>query len=347
MKEKQPVPGEERSIPRVSSDPVVNLALDTLALDRQLIVFVNTKRGAESQAEKIASKLSSSDELRVLSEKVLGVLSAPTKQCKRLAACIRKGVAFHHAGLPAQQRELIEDAFRNRVVRVICATPTLAAGVDLPAFRVVIRDLKRYGGPWGMSWIPVLEYEQQAGRAGRPGKDPWGEAVCIAKDDRDAQVITEKYLLGEPEDLTSKLAVEPVLRTYVLSLVAGGFVKTTSELFDFFSRTLYAHQYGDLGRLRRILQRMIDLLREWEFLKDSSVMSDGFTSAADLSREDDELLVATPLGRRVSELYLDPFTAFHLIKFASFLVQAEECFCSSSLAVFLLGDASLSSCEVF
>lgn len=312
----EPKQAQSISIPHVVADPVVNIALDTFSKDRQLIVFVNTKRGAESQAEKIATKLQSTPELEALSEKILKALVQPTKQCKRLAAMVKRGAAFHHAGLHAKQRDLIEDAFRDKHLKAICATPTLAAGVDLPAFRVIVRDLKRYGGPWGMSPIPVLEYEQMAGRAGRPGKDPWGEAICIAKNDGDEEEIIETYINGDPEEIYSKLAVEPVLRTYVLSLVASKFVGTMDELQHFFSTTFYAHQYGDLDKLNAIIERVVTKLQDWGFIEGGleSSEQDDFVSASDLTVDKNELLKATILGERVSELYLDPYTAYHLIK---------------------------------
>jgi helicase len=337
------------------ADPVFSIAEDTFAKDRQLIVFVNTKRGAESQAEKIAGKQSSTEKLKALSEEALHALPSPTKQCKRLAYCLERGIAFHHAGLSSKQRDIIEEGFKQRVIKCICATPTLAAGVDLPAFRVVIRDLKRYGGNWGMTPLSVLEYEQMCGRAGRPGKDPWGEAICIAKDTHEQEEIRERYVKGEPEEIYSKLAVEPVLRTYVLSLVASEFIKDVPALFSFFDKTFYAHQYGHTEKLRSILHSMIEQLRTWEFLelaegegvekekenerkgkergeekrgegekeeRRRNTSKADFISAADLGQNytkkkgqeaSPELLCATVLGKRVSELYLDPYTAHHII----------------------------------
>ena len=316
----EPEPGATLKIDS-HKEPATAIARHTILNDdRQLLVFVNTKRGAESQAEKIAKTLTGTRKGKELAEQALHALSSPTKQCRRLATCLEKGVAFHHAGLHAKQRGIVEQAFREKHVKAICATPTLAMGVDIPAFRVVVRDLKRYGGPWGMTPIPVLEYEQMVGRAGRPGKDPWGEAICIARDDNQAEEVTNHYLHGDPEAIYSKLAVEPVLRTYLLSLVASEFITSRQDLYAFFSRTFYAHQYGDTAKLNRILDEMTRLLREWEFLKpgkdDEPAMADGFTSAADLARknEDDEPLEATKMGRRVSELYLDPYTAHHLLK---------------------------------
>ena len=119
-------------------------------------------------------------------------------------------------------------------MRIICCTPTLAAGLDLPAYRAIIKDLKRYGGSFGMVNIPVLEYLQMVGRCGRPKYDTKGEGICIAKTAPDKEYIFFKYVCGEPEAIYSKLAVEPVLRNYLLSLVATRFVSTDEEIMAFF-----------------------------------------------------------------------------------------------------------------
>ena len=170
-----------------TSDPVINAALDTIDINKQALVFVNAKRSAERVAEDISKKASLKNaELDSLSENILKVLSKPTKQCERLAACVKHGIAFHHAGLHSRQKDLVEDAFRSGVVKIICCTPTLAAGVDLPAFRAIIRDVRRFG-IHGMAHIPILEFLQMAGRAGRPKYDKFGEAIVIAQTESDKE----------------------------------------------------------------------------------------------------------------------------------------------------------------
>ena len=160
-----------------TGNAALDLALDTLNLGKQALVFANTKKSAEKTAEDIAGKIKTNNSsLDDLSAKILKALSSPTKQCQRLALCIKKGIAFHHAGLVAKQRELIEDNFKSGAIKIICSTPSLAMGVDLPAYRAIIKDLKRYGSR-GMAFIPVLEYLQMAGRAGRPKFDKSGEAM--------------------------------------------------------------------------------------------------------------------------------------------------------------------------
>jgi helicase len=295
-------------IPQRYGDPTINLVLDAIDKNNQSLVFVNTRRSAEAQAEKIAKQRTQRHD--DLADKILNVLSNPTKQCKRLAKCVRNGVAFHHSGLHHEQRTIIEDNFKQRTINCICATPTLAMGVDTPAFRVVLRDLKRFGGK-GMNWIPVLEYEQMSGRAGRPGFDDYGEAICVAKNSNQEEEIAERYLHGEPEEIVSKLAVEPVLRMYTLSLVASKFCTTTDELYAFFEDTFYATQYQDSRELHAIIDKMIDLLKEWEFVK-GETRQKGFVSANELGNASDEL-EATKIGERVSKLYLDPLTANYLI----------------------------------
>ena len=132
-----------------------------------MLMFLGTRRSAESTAEKISkavNKLLSADEkkeLEAISNKILNALQVPTRQCKREAECIKNGCAFHHAGLVNSQKTLIENAFRSNKIKIICATPTLAYGLNLPARRVVVRDFKRYGS----GWIPNLEWCQMAGRA--------------------------------------------------------------------------------------------------------------------------------------------------------------------------------------
>ena len=200
-----------------------------------------------------------------------------------------------------------------------------SAGLDLPAFRAIIRDTKRFGAR-GMTSIPVLEYEQMSGRAGRPGKEEYGEAIIIAGKEQDVPKHFAQYINGEIEDIYSKLAVEPVLRTYILSLVATGIINTRKELMDFFDKTFYAKQFGDLYKLHASLDKMSIALQEWGFLEDEqseeqkqekkAKKKNLFVNAVDLLKEEkkQEKLEATILGKRVSEIYLDPLTANQILE---------------------------------
>ena len=149
-----------KKISSETGNAALDLALDTIKLEKQALVFVNAKRSAEKVAEDISKQLEPQEKLEVLAEQVLKAIPKPTKQCERLAKMIQTGVAFHHAGLHHKQKELVEDNFRKGTIKIIACTPTLAYGLDLPAFRAIIRDLKRFG-PRGMAFIPVLEFLQK------------------------------------------------------------------------------------------------------------------------------------------------------------------------------------------
>jgi len=277
-----------------SGAPVIDLALDTIEKNKQALVFVNTKRSAEKCAEEISKKIKDVD-LSDLSEKARKALSRPTKQCERLAKCIKAGIAFHHAGLHSKQKDLIEANFREGKIKIICCTPTLAAGIDLPAFRSIIRDVKRFTSR-GMQPIPVLEYLQMAGRAGRPSFDSYGEAIILTASDAEKNSVYEKFVLGEPEDIFSKLAVEPVLRTYLLSLISTKVIQSEKEIYDFFGKTFWAFQFKDMDKLKKNINKMLKLLSDWQFIQ--------FL---------DNKYRATLLGRRIAELYIDPLTAHNFM----------------------------------
>lgn len=281
-----------------TKDNIVNLVLHTLQKDKQVLVFNNSKNSSEATAEKIAIAnkkfLKNPIELKQLSDKILKVLSPPTKQCRRLAKCVEGGAAFHHSGLVSKQRQLIEDNFKSGLIKVISSTPTLAAGLNLPAYKVIIKDYKRYSSR-GFNDIPVLEFLQMAGRAGRPGKETEGRAVLHVKSEDELSRVVPKYVFGKAEEIYSKLAVEPTLKMYVLSLISMDMINSREEIEKFFANTLYGEQFQDLDGLYFNIFRVIDALKKYGFVN-----------------QDDNYYTATKLGKKVSELYLNPDTA-HLI----------------------------------
>ena len=68
-----------------------------------------------------------------------------------------------------------------------------------------------------MQPIPVLEYKQMAGRAGRPRLDPYGESVLLARSYEELVLLFKNYIDAEAEDIWSKLGTENALKTHVLS----------------------------------------------------------------------------------------------------------------------------------
>ena len=286
---------------RGADRPTSALVRDTLRDGGSTLVFVNSRRNAESAAGRLGDVVApeldaaAQDELADLADEVRGV--SDTETSRDLADAVAQGAAFHHAGLAREHRTLVEDAFRDRLIKVVAATPTLAAGVNTPSRRVVVRDWQRYDGQaGGMQPLDVLEVHQMFGRAGRPGLDPYGEALLVANSHDELDELFDRYVDAEPEPVRSKLAAEPALRTHVLAAVATGFAPTRERLGEFLSGTLYASQTDDRAYLAEVADRVVDYLVANEFVE-----------------RDGESLSATRTGRLVSELYLDPMSAAEIL----------------------------------
>ncbi|MGB7544804.1 MAG: ATP-dependent DNA helicase [Methanothrix sp.] len=271
------------------------LVKDTLSQSAQILIFENSRKNAEAAASRLASLMPIDAATRELSSSILA--SGESETAVRLAGCVSRGVAFHHAGLLPEQRRLVEQGFRDSRIKVIASTPTLAAGLNLPARRVLIKSYKRYEYGKGMAPIPVIEYRQMAGRAGRPGLDPYGESFLMAKNSSEMKELFEHYINGSPEEIWSKLASESALRTHILSTVAAGFARSDSELKSFMATTFYARQQ-DPWQLDVTVEKVIG------FLKENGM----------IQPEDDGSLLPSKLGSLVSKLYIDPLSAVIMLQ---------------------------------
>jgi helicase len=196
--------------------------------------------------------------------------------------------------LESSQRRLVEQGFKDHRIKCIIATPTLAAGVNIPARRVIIRDLWRYDGNFGMTPIPILEYKQQAGRAGRPRYDTVGEAITIAKDSTQRDQIFYNYILADTEPIYSKLGNQSALRMHLLAAVATQFVHNSEEMYKFIQSTFYAYQTDEFT-IQREVDEAVEFLLNNQLIEEAS---NGF--------------ISTLFGSRTSSLYIDPLSAIRL-----------------------------------
>jgi helicase len=279
----------------VMKDEALALVKDTLSQSGQILIFENSRKNAEAAASRLCGLIPVDAGATEISQSILATGESET--ATRLASCVSCGVAFHHAGLLSEQRRLVEQGFRDNKIKVIASTPTLAAGLNLPARRVLIKSYKRYEYGRGMTPIPVIEYRQMAGRAGRPGLDPYGESFLMAKSLSEMKDLLEHYIHGTPEEIWSKLASESALRTHMLSTFAAGFAKNEPELKAFIATTFYAQQQ-DPWHLDVTLEKVLD------FLKDNGM----------IHGSDEGDLLPTRLGSLVSKLYIDPLSAVIMLE---------------------------------
>ncbi len=231
---------------------VFKILNDSLNESSQMLTFVSTRRFTESLAQNMSKKISKyipdgkREIFNNIAEDILDVPrrnnTQPTEVCYKLADCVKNGIAFHHAGLFDKQKEIIEEEFVNGNLLMITATPSLMYGVNLPSKNVVIRDYTRWTDQ-GQTNIPVFDYEQMSGRAGRPGFDTEGYSYLLAKTYDEAFNLDEYYVHGEIEVTNSKLIDnEDAVLKQIITQVSSGFAKDMDELVDFFNKTFYGFQ---------------------------------------------------------------------------------------------------------
>ncbi|WP_031008971.1 DEAD/DEAH box helicase [Streptomyces sp. NRRL F-5727] len=137
-----------------------------------------------------------SDQRLALSEKIAELLGEEHE----LTTMVIQGIAYHHGTIPQPVRHLLERAYRDGALRVLCATSTLSQGMNLPVKTVLVHSTWR-----NQEQIGVREFWNAAGRAGRAFQETEGHVVLIAKDAEDARKLRRRYL--------DKGNIEPVLST--------------------------------------------------------------------------------------------------------------------------------------
>ena len=234
------------------NDVIVKIVKKAIEDNSQALSFVSTRRFTESLATYVAKKIDKKttkeqkQKFKQVADKLLEVPkkkgSLPTTTCLKLAEAAEKGVVFHHAGLFNEQKEIIEDEFRKGNILMITATPSLMYGVNLPSKYVVIRDHTRWTSN-GPASIPVFDYEQMSGRAGRPQYDDVGYSYLVAKTMDEAFDLEARYVNGEIELTNSKLIDnKDAIYKQIIAQIASSLSKNLDDLNDFFGKTLYGFQ---------------------------------------------------------------------------------------------------------
>lgn len=234
------------------NDVIVKIVEKAIEDNSQALSFVSTRRFTESLATYVAKKIDKKttkeqkQKFKQVADKLLEVPkkkgSLPTTTCLKLAEAAEKGVVFHHAGLFNEQKEIIEDEFRKGNILMITATPSLMYGVNLPSKYVVIRDHTRWTSN-GPASIPVFDYEQMSGRAGRPQYDDVGYSYLVAKTMDEAFDLKARYVNGEIELTNSKLIDnKDAIYKQIIAQIASSLSKNLDDLNDFFGKTLYGFQ---------------------------------------------------------------------------------------------------------
>lgn len=269
-----------------------------LAEGHQALIFVSTRQDTHQAAEKLCEivrkyctyTLGPSEAIRLQEMK-------NRVENSRLKGCLPYGIAFHHAGLSAEDKALIEGGFRAGVIRILVSTSTLAWGVNLPARVVVVRDVEMYDPIQGNKDISPIDLLQMLGRAGRPGYDTKGKGYVIVPEERAAEY---KALLKDGKAIESML--EHGLAEHLNAEIAVGMVKSVRDAAEWLKTTFYYVRSQSMGQPPDVDALAAEKVRH--------LVSNGFV------REDSGVLSATPLGALTSDFYLKLETALLFKKHA-------------------------------
>ena len=251
------IPGDE--------DDILMICRERMLGGHSVLIFCPTKAWCEN----LASTLADTRVGFCIGESNSGVLDhhglvGVCEQLRRtqvgldhvLEKTLPGGVAFHHAGLTFEEREIIEGAFRKTLVKILVATSTLSSGVNLPARLVIVRT------PFFQrSLVDVLVYKQMVGRAGRKGVDEMGESILMCKPSERGKVLglfrstpkqVHSCLCSRANSKSAKstsMSGLAIMKRALLEIIANGVATTREEVQLYASCTLYfAELEADSGK---------------------------------------------------------------------------------------------------
>uniref|UniRef100_A0AC34F2T0 Uncharacterized protein n=1 Tax=Panagrolaimus sp. ES5 TaxID=591445 RepID=A0AC34F2T0_9BILA len=290
---------------RVEGDKLVNEKMLNFCWFKELafeivpqhsvILFCNTRNACEITCSFLRRHVPSVMEMH-RSEERQAFVDKLIVECKKegkvlpdnLRSGLSVGISYHHAFLSPSQRRAVEQGFRSGLISIICATTTLAVGINLPVRRVIIKSAKV-----GVHIMDKGRYSQMSGRAGRAGLDDMGECFIFA--DENYSRVTDMVLRDEIPDCVSRLKLEH----FIFDFVRNGH-NTEDKLSNAINKTLFSEQ--NLQAEVDMNQTIIDL-KEPKFLLENSQNE----------------LVLSPLTQAANILKINPRKILPLIEhFSSF-----------------------------
>ncbi|CAG9765307.1 unnamed protein product [Ceutorhynchus assimilis] len=296
----------------VDTDNILQLCLETIKDSCSVLIFCPTKNWCENLAQQLAAafwKIGNSQTMlgevlrsQINTNLILEVFEqlklCPVGLDEVLKKTVSFGIAFHHAGLTMDERDIIEGAFRNGAIRILIATSTLSSGVNLPARRVLIRSPYFCGKP-----IDLLTYQQMIGRAGRMGKDTKGESILVCQ--KNDCTLARELMRGKLPAVESCLEGDGKLKRAILEIIASGVASSYDDVALFASCTLLAVTDKE-NKFENLINQVLKYLEQYEFI-----------------RSDKQRYVTTSLGKACLSSSIAPDEGLALF---TELEKARQCF---------------------
>ncbi|XP_031192846.1 helicase POLQ-like isoform X2 [Mastomys coucha] len=246
------------TLKKMDPDRLVALVTEVIP-NYSCLVFCPSKKNCENVAEMLCRFLSK-DYLNHREKEKCELIKnlrnvGHGKVCPVLKRTISFGVAYHHSGLTSDERKLLEEAYSTGVLCLLTCTSTLAAGVNLPARRVILR------APYvANSFLKRNQYKQMTGRAGRAGIDTAGESILLLQE-KDKQQVLE-LINGPLENCYSHLVEEFTkgIQSLFLSLIGLKIAASLGDIYQFMNGTLFGVQQKILLKEKSLWEITVDAL---------------------------------------------------------------------------------------
>jgi DNA polymerase theta len=244
------------------SDPVLNavvaLTSETARSGYGALVFAGSRSVCESDAlliSRVMPALNEADQLiqEQRADLLADLRSLTTGLDRTLEQTIPCGVGFHHAGLTIEERELVANGYDNGVLKVCVATCSLAAGINLPARRVILHNARM-----GRDLVGPSLLRQMRGRAGRKGKDEVGETYlcCQRKDLEDVVDLMQAEL---PQISSCLISHRRRVQRAILEAIAIKLATSHDTLDDYIGKTMLSYSAETQSIQHNVRESLSDL----------------------------------------------------------------------------------------
>jgi superfamily II RNA helicase len=191
------------------------------------------------------------------------------KSAQRLISLIKRGIAYHHAGMLPTLKEVVERLFTSKLIKIIFTTETFALGINMPARTVVFDELRKFYGRYHRN-LKTRDFYQMAGRAGRRGMDKEGYIFCRINPRRIPFQEIKRILYAKPESITSKFnsSYATILHLYA---------KHQEKLYQLYLLSLHYAQEKPRRRkaAEAMLKAKVDLLKELDYISSGKLTDKG------------------------------------------------------------------------
>jgi len=182
---------------------------------------------------------------------------------------VRHGIAFHHAGMLPTLKEVIEQLFTSKLIKLIFTTETFALGINMPAKSVVFDELRKFYGTH-FAFLRTRDYYQMAGRAGRRGMDTEGFVISRINPHLIPHSTILRILFGKPEPIESQF-------NSCYATLLNLYSQLGDRLLDVYPRSLHYFQSNKKNRQRATdaLRNKIALLSDLGYLRNGKLTQKG------------------------------------------------------------------------